>query len=40
MTIDTYMKMANTPVAVPGPYSSRRNMATPPEEGYAFDSFT
>ncbi|MCZ7628841.1 MAG: hypothetical protein M5U19_07150 [Microthrixaceae bacterium] len=40
ITIDTYMKMAKTPVVVPGPYCSRRNIAIPPEEGYAFDSFT
>ncbi len=40
MTIDTYMNMAKTPVAVPRPYISRRNMATPPEEGSALDSFT
>jgi len=40
MTIDTYIKRAKTPVAVPRPYASLRNMATPPEEGNALDSFT
>ncbi len=40
MTIETYMNSESTPVAVPRPYSSLRNTATPPEDGYALASFT
>src|SRR5665811_1799239 len=40
ITIEAYMKIANTPVAVPGPYISRRNMAIPPDEGNASESLT
>ncbi len=40
MTMETYMNMANTPVVVPSPYSSLRNMATPPEDGKALESLT
>ena len=40
ITIDTYMNKANTPVVVPSPYSSLRNIATPPDEGNALDILT
>ena len=34
------MNNEKTPVAMPSPYSSFRNMAIPPEDGIEFESFT